>query len=219
MHYALDLWFEKVVRKYCKGKVYLVRYADDFIACFVTEKDARAYYAALVKRLNKFNLEIAEDKTKIMSYGAKVYNQYKYKGGPKPPTFEFLGFTHYCDCDRYGRYRTKRKTSKKKFKASLMRCKQWIIESRTLPLSEIMEKLKQKLVGYYRYYCITDNMKNVRKYEKRVLLLVYKWLNRRSQRKSYDWGQYRKMLNSYKFPKPKLYVSIFELKQTISYIM
>lgn len=100
-----------------------------------------------------------------------------------------------------------------------MRCKQWIIESRTLPLSEIMEKLKQKLVGYYRYYCITDIMKNVRKYEKRVLLLVYKWLNRRSQRKSYDWGQFRKMLNSYKLPKPKLYVSIFELKQTISYIM
>jgi RNA-directed DNA polymerase len=218
LHYVLDLWFEKVVKKYCEGKVYLVRYADDFIACFETEKHALAYYSALVKRLNKFNLEIAEDKTKILSYGAKAYYEHKDKGGPKPPTFDFLGFTHYCDSNKDGRYRTKRRTSNKKFRASLMRCKLWIIESRTLPLFEIIKKLKQKLTGYYRYYCITDNMKNVRNYEKRVLLLVYKWLNRRSQRKSYKWSGYREMLDHFKVPKPKLYVSIFELKQTISYI-
>jgi RNA-directed DNA polymerase len=219
LHYVLDLWFEKVVKKYCVGKAYLVRYADDFIACFETEKDAKAYYSALGKRLNKFNLEIAEDKTKIMSYGAKVYHEYKNKGGPKPPTFDFLGFTHYCDCNKDGRYRTKRRTSNKKFRASLMRCKQWIVKSRTLPLFEIIKKLKQKLTGYYRYYGISDNMKNVCNYEKRVLLLVYKWLNRRSQKRSYKWSGFRKMLSYFNLPKPKLYVSIFELKPTISYIL
>lgn len=71
MHYVLDLWFEKVIRKQCKGNAYIVRYCDDFVCCFEYEHEAKAFYEALIRRLNKFNLQIAEDKTKIIYFGRK----------------------------------------------------------------------------------------------------------------------------------------------------
>ena len=73
LHYVLDLWFEKVVRKRCKGQAYIVRYADDFVCCFEHKEEAEVFYEALKVRLKKFNLEIAEDKTKIIYFGSKAY--------------------------------------------------------------------------------------------------------------------------------------------------
>ena len=73
LHYVLDLWFEKVVRKRCKGQAYIVRYADDFVCCFEHKEEAEIFYEALKLRLKKFKLEIAEDKTKIIYFGSKAY--------------------------------------------------------------------------------------------------------------------------------------------------
>lgn len=87
-----------------------------------------------MNRLNKFNLEVAEDKTKIIRFGRKVYEEYKNGKGPKPPTFDFLGFTHYCSSRKDGSFRVKRKTSAKKFSNSLKRCKIWLMKNRTLPI-------------------------------------------------------------------------------------
>ncbi|GAA0178472.1 hypothetical protein SH2C18_15240 [Clostridium sediminicola] len=78
LHYVLDLWFEKVVRKWCKGEAYIVRYADDFACCFQYESDAKAFYETLKKRLAKFSLEIAEDKTNIINFGKKAYYDHKF---------------------------------------------------------------------------------------------------------------------------------------------
>ncbi len=96
LHYMLDLWFEKAVRKWCKGEAYTIRYADDFICCFEYESEARAFYGMLIERLKKFNLEIAEDKTRILALGRKAMNDNNKNGSGKPGTFDFLGFTHYC---------------------------------------------------------------------------------------------------------------------------
>lgn len=222
LHYVLDLWFEKVVRKRCRGQAYIVRYADDFVCCFEYKNEAEAFYEALKLRLAKFNLEIAEDKTKIIYFGSKAYYESKRCDpwrGKKPETFDFLGFTHYCSECRDGRFRVKRKTSKKKFANSLKKFKIWLKNNRTLPKDELMDKLRIKLNGYFRYYGITDNIKSIDNFRYLVRRYLFKWLNRRSQRRSYNWDKFQKFLNIYPLPKPRIYVNIFELDNKISYIM
>lgn len=218
LHYVLDLWFEKVVKKYCKGKAYMVRYADDFIACFEFKEDAQAYYKSLINRLDKFNLEVAEDKTRTIYFGRNAYRDFKINKGPKPATFDFLGFTHYCSQRQDGNFRVKRKTSAKKFRNSLKRCTQWLKTNRVLPIQELMKKLAIKLNGYFRYYGITDNSKSMNTYRDKVRSLLFKWLNRRSQRKSFNWDKFELFMKQYKLPKGKVYVNIFNLKKDISYI-
>ena len=61
-------------------------------------------------------LEFAEDKTKLIEFGRFALRDSKRKGKKRPDTFDFLGFTHYCSTNRSGKYRVKRKTSRKKFK-------------------------------------------------------------------------------------------------------
>lgn len=93
LHYVLDLWFYKVVKPKLKGEAYLVRYCDDFIIMFQYENEARMVYESLIKRFSKFNLEVAEDKTKIIPFG-------RFKGNKE--TFDFLGFMHYNGTTRTG---------------------------------------------------------------------------------------------------------------------
>lgn len=220
LHYVVDLWFEEVVRKWCKGEAYIVRYCDDFVCCFQYKEEAEAFYRALKKRLEKFNLELAEDKSKIIYFGKKAYYDKKFgRTEDKPKTFDFLGFTHYCSCRDNGSFRVKRKTSAKKMRGSLKRIKEWLIINRTLPINVLMSKLKLKLQGYYRYYGVSDNTRTLGKFKRMVEGILFKWLNRRSQRRSYSWQNYYKLLERYKLPNPKLYTSIFELKKTISYIL
>lgn len=224
LHYALDLWFYKLVRKRCKGNAYMVRYADDYVCCFEHESEAKAFYEALKQRLAKFKLEIAEDKTKIIYFGKMAYSKSKMCDtsrvrNKKPETFDFLGFTHYCSECGDGRFRVKRKTSRKKFINSLKRFKIWMKENRTLPKKELMKKLGIKVKGYYRYYGITDNIKALKNFEYKVRRYLYKWLNRRSQRKSYTYDKYNQFLKVYPIPIPKIYVNIFDLKRDISYIL
>src|SRR5664279_1278866 len=68
LHYVLDEWFEETVRTYCTGHAYLCRYADDFVCAFQHDKDAQRFYKALIQRLARFGLEVAEDKTQVIEF-------------------------------------------------------------------------------------------------------------------------------------------------------
>jgi RNA-directed DNA polymerase len=81
-----------------------------------------------------------------------------------PRLFDFLGFTHYCSKSAKGYFRVKRKTSKKKYNASLKKFKSWLREQLTTPAVEVMKKLVVKLNGYYRYYGITDNSQMIARF-------------------------------------------------------
>lgn len=213
LHYAIDLWFEKIVRKYIKGQAYMVRYADDSIFCFEYEEDAIRFYESLKKRLAKFNLEIAEEKTKIIELH-KGSNDDQDSGN-----FDFLGFTHYVEKDGSGRKQVTRKTSKKKYKASLIRCKEWIKSNRNVPVKQLMKKLNSKLQGHCNYYGITGNRRAVGNFINEVRSLIFKWLNRRSQKKSFDWSKFAMFLKKYPLPKAKIKVNIFKLGAGSSYLM
>ena len=219
LHYVLDLWFEKVVKKQCKGQAYIVRYADDFVCCFQYQADAQNFYCALLQRLEKFNLEVAKDKTKIIPFGRFAMEQCKRRGNKKPQAFDFLGFTHYCSKSQNGRFRVKRKTSAKKMRAKLKQTKEWLKANRNKDIHAIMDRLNRSLQGYYNYYCITDNTPTVNNFQDKVRSLLFKWMNRRSQRKSFNWSKFILFMKKFPLPKPRVKVSIYELRNEISYIM
>lgn len=219
LHYVLDLWFQKTVRKQCQGQAYMVRYADDFVCCFQYKKDADRFYQALQKRLKKFNLEMAKDKTKIIPFGRFAQENCKRKGLKKPQTFDFLGFTHYCSKSKNGHFRVKRKTSSKKVQSKLKKSKEWLKANRTKGTEFIMDRMIRSLNGYYNYYCITDNLREVSKYLYQVTKLLFKWLNRRSQKKSYTWEKFNLLLKRFPLPKPRNKVNIYELRSHINYIL
>ena len=104
LHHVVDLWFNRIVRKHLKGKIYMVRYADDIIFCLQYEEDVKRFFRALKRRMTKFSLELSEEKTKIV----KVSNK---SGDEENGTFDFLGFTHYM-----GRCRDEIKRIKKEDK-------------------------------------------------------------------------------------------------------
>lgn len=209
LHYALDLWFEKAVRKWCKGEAYIIRYADDFICCFEYENEARAFYTMLIERLKKFNLEIAGDKTRILAFGRKALKDSEENGSGKPETFDFLGFTHYCGKSQSGNFRVKRKTSRKKLRASLIKLKEWLRKNRTMSTKELMKAMNRKLRGYYNYYGVTDNIGMLEEFVHRASKILFKWLNRRSQKKSFNWKTFNtRFLRRYPLVKSKIKVNL-----------
>lgn len=218
LHYVLDLWFEKKVRKFCKGKAYMVRYADDSVFCFQYEEDARRFLTVMIERLGEFDLEVAQEKTKIIKLNKEDKDDNDDVNKGKDNSFDFLGFTHYVGIDTNGAKRVKRKTSKKKYRASLLRCKEWIKRNRHLPTKEFMKRIVIKLNGYIRYYGVTDNRRAVSNFIDDVKCLIYKWLNRRSQRKSFNWDKFNMFLNKFPLPRVKTYVCIFELGKGAKYL-
>jgi group II intron reverse transcriptase/maturase len=211
LHYVLDLWFEKKVKLESRGEAYLIRYCDDFVCCFQHESDAKKFYDDLIERFAKFGLEIAEDKTKILEFGRFAKKNREARGQGKPETFDFLGFTFYCGTDSWKRFfRCRVKSSRKRMRRKIKETKEWIKWNRTLEVSELIKKLNQKLQGYYQYYAVTDNLKEVKRYRNAVIWLLYKWLNRRSQRRSYTIDTFfNGLLRSNPLVEPRVKVSLF----------
>ena len=205
LHYILDLWFEKIVKKQQKGYAQLIRYADDFIVCFQSGIGAKAFGEQLKQRLNKFGLEIAGEKSKIIEFGRYVWER-SQRGGTKVGTFDFLGITHYCGKSRRGTFKLGRKTAMKKFKQKIKAMNQWLKGVRnTKELDEWWKELRQKLFGHYRYYGIGGNSLALQLFYDEAKKLAHKWINRRSQRRSYNWRQFTNMLKYNPLPLPKIY--------------
>jgi len=131
LHYILDLWFERIVKRRTIGFAQLVRYADDFIIFFQSAKEAEAFGKDLRDRLGKFGLRIAEDKSRIIKFGRYPWLKAQ-KQCNRIATFDFLGFTHYCDKTRRGKFKLGRKTSKAKFRQKMKTMNQWLKDVRNL---------------------------------------------------------------------------------------
>ena len=199
LHHVLDLWIEKVVKKHCEREVIFMRYADDLIVGFEKKSDAERYLSALPKRLSKFSLRVAEDKS-----GLVKFNRWEPKSSGK---FTFLGFDFYWSptLKNPKHHVVKRKTNKKKFRQSLQKMKHWLKESRSWPLKMILSSLRKRLRGYWNYYCVIANDKLTWRYNRAVMELVFKWLNRRSQRRSFTWEKFLKhWKGSWQIPTPRV---------------
>lgn len=210
LHYSLDLWFERVFSKSCTGYARLIRYADDFVACFQQEADAIRFRQELEARLASFGLELSPEKTKVIKFGPIAGIKAKRNGG-KPDTFDFLGFTHYCSRTRDGkRFRMKRRTSRKKYTIAIRKFTEWLKTNRTMPTRELMEKVAAKMKGHYAYYGVTDNSKGIGQYAYDVRKCLIKWLNRRGKRGCMNWEKFNLLLEKFPLPTPRICVSMWK---------
>jgi group II intron reverse transcriptase/maturase len=205
LHFVLDLWFEKRVKKELKGYSHLVRYADDFIVCLQFSSSAQLFGVKLKDRLVKFGLKLSEKKSKIIHFGR--YAWYKaQREGHKVATFDFLGFTHYCTKSRKGTFKLGRKTSSARFRQKLKEINLWLKRVRSLvKLQDWWRILCLKLNGHYRYYGISGNSREMQKFHYRVIKLAYKWINKRSQKKSYTYDRFLRYVKHNPLPKPRIY--------------
>jgi hypothetical protein len=193
LHYVLDQWFEQAVRPRLQGEAYLVRYADDFICAFQEETDARRFQAVLRKRLARYSLQLAEEKTKLLCFGRFAARDTTRPGDGAPGTFDFLGFTHYCGQSRSGKFKLKRKTAKKKLRTKYQELKAWFRANLTTPVTDVWATLNSKLKGHYQYYGINDNWPWLMKFRQAAVRMGYRWTQRRSQSSSMslrDYGDY-----------------------------
>lgn len=209
MHYVLLWWFKEKVQPVMKGYAGLIVYADDFVGCFQYKADAEIFYEHLKRRMKYFGLELEESKTRLIEFGRFAESNRKERGIGRPETFTFLGFTHYCSHGRTGKFRVKRKTSKKKLAKKSKEINAMIRDMRFLHIKNIVKKLNEILTGYYHYYGITDNSRSLKAFYNVVWFRLFYWLNRRSQRRSYTKEGYKELMKQFPLVRPRIYVSIY----------
>jgi group II intron reverse transcriptase/maturase len=211
LHYVLDNWFDVIVKRQCEGQCYLIRYCDDFVCCFQNKREAEVFYQRLQERFEKYGLELAMEKTKILEFGRFARQNREGRGDGKPDTFDFLGFTFYCGMDgKKSFFRCRVKTSKKKFRSKIKAMKEWIKAHRTMPLELLFKTVNAKLRGHYQYYGVTDNTKEVKNFLMQTKWLLYEWLNRRSQKRSYSIDTFfNGLLRTFPLLEPAIKVSLF----------
>lgn len=198
LHHALDQWFQEVVKAHRRGEACVIRYADDFVCAFEYEKDAQAFFTALKLRLEKFGLELAPDKTRVIHF-----SRHQGNGASR---FDFLGFEFRWDKDRAGKPHVKRRTSRKKLRNAIANFAQWCKQNRHVRLRMLFPTLNQKLRGYYNYYGVTGNADGIEEFYDRAMEILLKWLNRRSQRRSFNWQGFKDMLDHFEVPRPRIRV-------------
>jgi RNA-directed DNA polymerase len=204
-HYAIDLWIEEMAKPNCKGQVKLFRYADDAIICCQYEGDAQGIRRSLGKRLEKYKLKLNEEKTKQVPFDKRLVAK-----GIEQGTFDFLGFTFYWGRARSGRVIPKLKTKAKTMRAKLKKVTEWIHEIRNRkPLKAIWKTFIAKLRGHINYYGVSHNADNVSKFLNEAKKIVFKWLNRRSQRKSFTGDQFEKYIKTHPLPTVKIVHRLF----------
>ncbi len=210
LHYVLDLWFEKQEKKKTRGYTQLIRYADDFVIGVQHESEAKQILTDLSVRLGKFGLTLSMEKTKIIEFGRFARENQTKRGKRKPETFDFLGFTHYCSQTQDGRFMVKVETSSKKLDNAVMRMKTWIKTVRNQrSLKEIWPILKVKLQGHYNYYGVSGNIEGIKQYYEQTRRLLFKWTNRRSQKKTWNWESFERHISLNPIPLPKLTYEIY----------
>jgi group II intron reverse transcriptase/maturase len=202
LHYVLDEWFEKEIKPQVRGECELVRYCDDFIIMVQYKDEASRLMGLLHERFARYDLQLHPDKTRIISFGRyEIENAKKQKR--RDNTFDFLGLTHYCTQSRHGGFLVGRRTIAKRFRKKIGQMKQWLKAQRNLlKLRDLWRMIASKLRGHYQYYGISGNYRGIYRYYCCTIKLVFKWLNRRSQRKSFNWEQFSKYLARYPLPKP-----------------
>ena len=209
LHYVLDVWFAQEIKPRLKGQSHLIRYCDDFVILVQYKQEAQWILERMRERFKEFALELSREKTRVVSFGYFERENAK-KQNRKPNTFDFLGFTHYCTQTRKGAFKVGRKTSTNRRTRSSHAIGVWLKAVRNvLTLTELWKMLCVKLKGHYQYYGVSDNLQSMVAFYRATVKLVYKWINRRSQKQSFNWGQFNEYLRRYPLPRPYIVHSFY----------
>lgn len=209
LHYVLDTWFETTVKSHVKGFCEIVRYADDFVCVVRYADDARRIERGLRNRFNKYGLELHPAKSRNISFGRFERGNAKLQDR-RANTFDFLGFTHYCDKSRKDNFKVGRKTSRKKYTEKCRAMNAWLKAIRNqVKTKEWWKILIAKLRGHFQYYGVSENYDGIARFYKFTIRMVRKWMNRRSQKRKMSWDRFTEYLEHYPLPKPRIVHSFY----------
>ena len=204
-HHVIDCWFKNVVRPHSYGRVSLVRYADDLVICVNDVRDGARILKALGQRLNKFDLQLNEEKTRIVRF-----SKIEAELGIEQETFDFLGFTFYIGKSRKGRAIPKLSTSGKRTRSKLAKVKEWCVKvTNRYQLTDIWRTFCAKIRGHINYYAVSHNIDKVIRFVRRATMILFKWLNRRSQKKSISREAFEKFMQANPLPTVTVKVPLF----------
>jgi len=204
LHYALDQWVHQWRNRHARGEIIMVRYADDFILGFQYEEDAKRLHADLRERLKKFNLELSEEKTRLIEFGRFAASNRAERGEGKPETFNFLGFVHICGKTRAGEFCVLRKTIAKRVAAKLKDISVELRRRINHRTADVGRWLRSVLSGHYQYYGVPRNYKSMNSFRQSVIERWRRVLRRRSDKKNRITWERMKQLADQWLPKPKI---------------
>jgi RNA-directed DNA polymerase len=203
LHYVMDLWAERWRRREAKGDMIIVRYADDMVAGFEHEEDARRFLDAMRARLGEFALQLHPDKTRLIEFGRYAATNRDRRGLGRPETFSFLGFTFVCDKSRQGKFLIKRKSRSDRIRAKLKETKEELRRRMHQPIPEQGNWLKQVVTGFYNYHAVPTNGRVLAVFRLQTARLWHRTLMRRSQRSRLTWERMSKLVNDF-LPTPRI---------------
>ena len=210
LHYVLDEWFEQVVKPRLKGRVFLVRFADDFVIGFTDRDDARRVMEVMPKRFGKYGLTIHPDKTRLVPF------RRPRRGGDDhaakrqgPGTFDLLGFTHYWGQSRSGKWVVKRKTATGRLTRALRKVARWCRFNRHQPIAAQHKALRKKLQGHFQYYGITGNGPALCSFANEVRRAWRYWLARRDRKRRLPWKRFNQLLQRFPLPRAVVVHSVY----------
>jgi group II intron reverse transcriptase/maturase len=188
LHYVFDDWAKRWRRG--KGNIILVRYADDIVAGFQYESEAKSFLIDLKKRMGQFNLSLHTEKTRLIEFGRYAAGNRTERGLGKPETFNFLGFTHICgNTHSKGDFLLVRITRRDKMRAKLKEIKDELRRRMHQSIPEQGKWLRQVITGYFAYHAIPTNYKRLAAFRHYVKDLWRRTLCRRSQRGRFAWDK------------------------------
>jgi len=205
LHYILDLWVQQWRKRYAKGDIIYVRWADDFVMGFQYQKEAKQFNGELRERLKKFKLELHDGKTRIIEFGRFAERDRTNRNESKPETFDFLGFTHICGKTRKtGKFTIRRKPSRKRQRRLLKRIKETLRTRINKPVLEQGKWLKIVIQGYLNYYAVPGTCEILSGLRKTVCQIWLKSLRRRSHKaRKLTWQKAIRLFDTW-IPKVKI---------------
>lgn len=212
LHEVLDRWFKRDIEPRLEGAAHLVRYADDFVIVFSSERDARRVLEVLPKRFGKYGLTLHPEKTRLVRFTRPPKQRSSDEEGPGGGggvSFDFLGFTLHWGRSRKGYPVVDRETSSKRFTRALKAVYEWCRTNRHAPIAIQQAALSKKLQGHYGYYGVTRNSRKLACFYREVTRIWRKWLDRRSQRGHMTWERFDRLLARFPLRKPRIVHSVY----------
>jgi RNA-directed DNA polymerase len=194
LHYVFDLWVQAWRKKCAHGDVIVVRYADDALVGFEFKDDAERFWKELSERMQKFQLELHPEKTRLIEFGRHAAANRKRTGLGKPETFDFLGFKHICGKTRKGRFLVLRQTVRKRMQATLLRVKIELRRRMHDPVPEVGAWLKSVVGGHFRYFGVPGNRYALAHFRFTVSHFWHRALERRSQKGRVQWERMQRLI-------------------------
>jgi RNA-directed DNA polymerase len=203
LHYAHDLWANRWRQREARGDMIVVRYADDVVAGFEHEEDARRFLDALKARFEEFALTLHPEKTRIVEFGRHAADNRKRRGLGKPDTFNFLGFTFICGKSRAGHFQLKRKSRRDRVQAKLKEIKKELQRRMHDAIPQQGKWLRQVVTGFFNSHAVPTNSRALAAFRHHVVDLWRRTLKRRSDKDATTWCRIKKIADDW-LPKPRI---------------